>query len=304
MRNPFTGVSLLYLVRTRGLEPPPLTGLPPQGSASTNFATSAQTVKEPQYHTERRGKTQGEILRCPTMYLLIVPAFGLMYGDMGKIVPLKPIVVLMYGMPGSGKTFFARQLCESLQAAHLQADRIRTELFQEPAYSKEENHIVASLMAYMTGEFLRSGVSVIFDMNVPTIAQRRALRNMAQKLKAEPVLVWFQVDPDTSFGRAARRDKRTADDHFAQTMTPELFRRTLSTMQNPDAAEKFIVVSGKHVFNMQKNAFFRDLRQRHLVASQEASEQVSKPGLINLVPSLGSTAAGRVDLSRRNINIH
>lgn len=219
---------------------------------------------------------------------------------MGKIIPTKPILVLLYGMSGSGKTFFARQLTEQLQAAHLQADRIRSELFEKPSFNKEENHIVASLMAYMTGEFLHSGVSVVFDMNVPRVSQRRALRNLATKNKAETVLVWFQVDPDTAFNRAARRDRRTADDHYAQDMTPELFRSQLASLQNPDATEKFVVVSGKHVFNMQKNAFFRDLRQRRLVDTPEAANQVTKPGLINLVPN---PAAGRVDMNRR-VNIH
>ncbi len=220
---------------------------------------------------------------------------------MGKIIPTKPILVLLYGMPGAGKTFFARQLCDQMQAAHLQADRIRSELFESPTYNKEENHIVSSLMGYMTGEFMQSGVSVVFDVNSTRAPQRRMLRNLAAKYKGETVLVWFQLDPDTAFRRAAKRDRRKADDHFAQEMTPAAFRAALAGMQNPDTSEPFVVVSGKHVFNMQKNAFFRELRQRRLLQSAEASEQVSKPGLINLVPN---PAAGRVDMSRRNINIH
>lgn len=218
---------------------------------------------------------------------------------MGKIVPTKPILVLLYGMPGSGKTFFARQLSEQLQVAHLQADRIRSELFQKPSYSKEENTVIASLMAYMTGEFLHNGVSVIYDVNSARTAHRRVLRNLANKYKAETIQVWLQIDPDTAFNRAIKRDRRTADDHYAQEMTPAIFRQALTEMQNPDMTEKYVVVSGKHVFNMQKNAFYRELRQRRLLPMTE-NEHMSKPGLINLVPN---PAAGRVDMTRRNINI-
>ncbi len=218
-----------------------------------------------------------------------------------KIVPTKPILVLLYGMPGSGKTFFARQLCEQMQAAHLEADRIRSELFQNPNYGKEENHVVASIMTYMAEEFLRGGVSVVFDLNSARTAHRRLLRNIAARCKAATILVWLQIDPDTAFRRSVSRDRRKTDDHYAQDMTPEIFRTALASMQNPDAGEPFLVISGKHVFSMQKNAFFRELRQHRLIHETEAAEQVSKPGLINLVPN---PAAGRVDMSRRNINIH
>ena len=204
-------------------------------------------------------------------------------------------------MPGSGKTFFARQLCEQITAAHVQGDRIRDELFEKPTYSKEENHIVASLMAYMTSEFLSAGISVIFDTNAMRLNQRRALRNLAIKARAQTVLLWIQIDPDSAFKRASKRDKRKQDDHYAQDMDPATFRELLGGMQNPDLTENYLVLSGKHVFSTQKNAVIRYLAEKRLIDLDSTPQQISKPGLINIVPN---PAAGRVDLSRRNINIH
>ena len=220
---------------------------------------------------------------------------------MGKLQPTKPLLILLYGMPGSGKTFFARQLCEQIAAAHVQGDRIRDELFEKPSYSKEENHIVASLMAYMTSEFLSAGISVIFDTNAMRLNQRRALRNLAIKARAQTVLLWIQIDPDSAFKRASKRDKRKQDDHYAQDMDPATFRELLGGMQNPDITENYLVLSGKHVFSTQKNAVIRYLAEKRLIDLDSTAQQISKPGLINIVPN---PAAGRVDLSRRNINIH
>ncbi|MBP7857535.1 MAG: ATP-binding protein [Candidatus Saccharimonadales bacterium] len=220
---------------------------------------------------------------------------------MGKLQPTKPLLILLYGMPGSGKTFFARQLCEQITAAHVQGDRIRDELFEKPTYSKEENHIVASLMAYMTSEFLSAGISVIFDTNAMRLNQRRALRNLAIKARAQTVLLWIQIDPDSAFKRASKRDKRKQDDHYAQDMDPATFRELLGGMQNPDLTENYLVLSGKHVFSTQKNAVIRYLAEKRLIDLDSTAQQISKPGLINIVPN---PAAGRVDLSRRNINIH
>src|ERR1700754_2274921 len=113
---------------------------------------------------------------------------------MVKLIPLKPLFVMLYGFPGSGKTFFARQICEQIAATHVQSDRIRAELFETPNYSKQENHVVMSLMNYMTGEFLNAGVSVVYDANAMRTTQRRTLRNMAIKAGAEIITVWFQID--------------------------------------------------------------------------------------------------------------
>ncbi|MBP9853003.1 MAG: hypothetical protein QG629_743 [Patescibacteria group bacterium] len=218
---------------------------------------------------------------------------------MGKLTPTKPLLVMLYGMPGSGKTFFARQLTEHVKLAHVQSDRIRNELFQNPTYSKDENHIVASIMLYMTEEFLKAGVSVIFDTNAMRIAQRRALRNLAVRSGAESLLLWLQIDPDSAYLRASNRDKRKADDKYAQVMDIPSFKQLLGGMQNPEIIEKVIVLSGKHVFNTQKNAVIRSLKERRLVTS-DTQDHLSKPGLINLVPNTGT---GRVDMSRRNVRI-
>lgn len=206
---------------------------------------------------------------------------------------------MLYGMPGSGKTFFSRQLCEQIAAAHVQGDRIRDELFEKPTYKKEENHIISSLMAFMAGEFLKAGISVVFDANAMRLTQRRTLRNLALKAGAHPVLLWLQIDPDSAYKRASHRDRRKQDDRYAQEIEPTAFRELRSAMQNPEITENYLVLSGKHVFNTQKNAVFRYLVEKRLL-DLDSSAQLSKPGLVNIIPN---PAAGRVDLSRRNITI-
>src|ERR1700712_4285273 len=100
---------------------------------------------------------------------------------MAKIYPSKPFLLLFYGFPGAGKTYFARQFCDNVQAAHLQADRIRGELFEQPRYDKQENDVVTQLMNYMTEEFLSAGVSVAYDLNAMRAGQRKMLRELARK---------------------------------------------------------------------------------------------------------------------------
>jgi predicted kinase len=218
---------------------------------------------------------------------------------MSKIVPTKPLLILLYGYPGSGKTFFARQLSDHLQAAHVHGDRIRGELFDNPRYDKEENDVIIQLMDYMTGEFLNAGLSVVYDVNAMRVSQRRLLRDLARKVHAVPLLIWFQIDVESAFSRASNRDRRRADDKYAAPADRATLERLAGAMQNPQN-EEYIVISGKHTFNTQLSALMRRLRELGLVPpSNDVTTKVVKPGLVNLV----TAAAGRVDMSRRNITI-
>jgi predicted kinase len=207
---------------------------------------------------------------------------------------------MLYGFPGAGKSYFARQLTESLHAAHIQGDRIRSELFEQPRYDKEENEVIAHLMDYMAEEFLAAGMSVIYDTNAMRANQRRELREMARKAHAEHVLIWLQIDTESAFARVGKRDRRRSDDKYAVPLNRQMFDKLIGGMQNPQTTEDYVVVSGKHVFAMQRSAFMKRLRELGLITPEEASPSMIKPGLVNLVPK---QVGGRVDMTRRNIII-
>lgn len=217
-----------------------------------------------------------------------------------KVLPVKPLLILLFGFPGAGKSYFSRQLAETLRAAHVQGDRIRSELFEQPRYDREENEVITHLMDYMTEEFLAAGISVIYDANAMRASHRRELRDMARRAGAEPVLIWLQIDADTAFARVTKRDRRRADDKYAMPLERPTFEKLVGGMQNPQTTEDYVVISGKHIFTMQRSAFMKRLRELNLITPEEGKANIIKPGLVNLVPN---PAAGRVDLSRRNIVI-
>lgn len=218
---------------------------------------------------------------------------------MSKIIPTKPLFIALYGYPGAGKTHFSRQLAEVLGGAHVQGDRIRYELFDKPKYDKSENAVVTHLMEYMSEEFLKSRISVIFDTNAERAVKRRQLRDMARKANAQQLLIWLQIDADSAFTRLSHRDKRKNDDKYAQSYDRPSFDTFIGSMQNP-SDEDYMVISGKHTFNTQRSAVVKKLYDMGLVSSDSTTSQLVKPGLVNLIPN---RLAGRGDRRRRSIVI-
>lgn len=219
---------------------------------------------------------------------------------MSKLPLNKPTLILLYGFPGAGKTFLARQLCEDIQAAHVQAERIRYELFEEPRFDKQENDVVSHLTDYMAEEFLNAGISVVYDINAARVGQRRLLRELARKSKAHCVLIWLQIDVEGAFVRAHKRDRRKADDKYSMALDRTTFDSLAGQMQNPEPTEDFMVISGKHTYHTQRSAVIKKLYDYGLITPDAASAKVVKPGLVNLIPN---PMGGRVDQSRRNIVI-
>jgi len=218
---------------------------------------------------------------------------------MSKSELSKPVLICLYGYPGSGKSYVARSLSSAIKLAHVNSERIRSELFQAPRYDAQENAIVLHLMNYMTEEFLSAGLSVVYDANALRLAQRRNLRALAQDCKADYLLVWLQVDAETSFARTQQRDRRTTNDKLAQPRTRASFDEEIASMQNPQD-EAYVVISGKHSSSTQKNTIISKLYQMGIIDSGGVQSSLSSPGLINLIPN---PQAGRVDMSRRNITI-
>lgn len=219
---------------------------------------------------------------------------------MSKVQLHKPSLILLYGYPGAGKTYFARQFCDQIAAAHIHDDKIRNEIFEEPRYDKQENQVLQHLMQYMTEEFLKANVSVVYDTNAMRLGHRRMLRDLARKFDVKPVLVWLQIDAESAFLRASTRDRRKTDDKYAINMDQDMFAQVANFMQNPTTTEDYIVLSGKHTFNTQSKMLMKKFYDMGLLDTANASNKVARPELMNRIPN---PLAGRVDAARRNIRI-
>ena len=52
------------------------------------------------------------------------------------------MVIIVFGLPGSGKSYFASRLASELGADYVNTDKVRKEMFTKPTYSDEEKILV------------------------------------------------------------------------------------------------------------------------------------------------------------------
>ena len=51
----------------------------------------------------------------------------------------RPVMVVVSGLPGSGKSHFSRRLAEQVGLFTLESDVLRTALFPSPSYTRSES---------------------------------------------------------------------------------------------------------------------------------------------------------------------
>lgn len=220
---------------------------------------------------------------------------------MSKQIITKPIIFVMYGYPGSGKSYFGRQFADDSSSAYINDDTLRFEFIENPTYDKNENSTIEHLSVYMLNNFLKAGVSVVYDCNNDKISDRKMLLEIAKEHKAEVIIVWNQIDVESSFTRVNNRDGRKTDDRYAQSLDRTSFESIINKMQNPTEKEDYVVVSGKHTFNTQKHAVYKKILEKKLLDPEFAGNNLPRPEMVNLIPNLNG---GRVDNNRRNISIY
>ena len=106
-----------------------------------------------------------------------------------------PALVILCGLPGTGKSHFARQLISRASFVWINSDRIRKTLVSAPEYSRQEHRRVFSAMNAITAEILREGHSVVFDATNLNEQVRRPLYAVAHDAGVEPLIVRFTADP-------------------------------------------------------------------------------------------------------------
>lgn len=181
----------------------------------------------------------------------------------------KPLILVLVGLPGAGKSFFARQFAEMFGSPLVSFDRIRYELFAEPQNSAEEHTIIGRLAEYQIAELIKTHRSFLVDGGYNAAAARQALATYAKKHGYGVLVIWVQTDDQTAQLRSMKRNPRKLDDQFSPSLDNQTFL-SLSKRLTAPSREEYVVISGKHTFSTQAKMVLRKLATPHVSEAQTA----------------------------------
>ncbi len=129
--------------------------------------------------------------------------------------PGSPFFVVLSGLPGTGKSHFARELVKRVPFLTLGSDRLRKVLVPQPKYTKGEHSRVFAAAHQLLEELLASGWRVIFDATNLNERFRQPLYDMAERQCVSMVLVRFTAPEATIRIRLAARSSGIASDGYS-----------------------------------------------------------------------------------------
>lgn len=175
----------------------------------------------------------------------------------------KPLLICFLGFPGSGKTYFSRQLADELRAVTLNSDALRMAMFGSmeriDAIRATDNARlyvdVFGAMDYAATQALTAGHSVIYDAQQTKRENRRNIEKIAHDTGATPVLVWIKTSRETALARGQEREARHDSHQYTAEKMAYLIDRFAAVTDLPEADENIIEICGEIPFSEQLAAF-------------------------------------------------
>jgi predicted kinase len=169
----------------------------------------------------------------------------------------KSILIITFGYPGSGKTYFSEHLSKEFNLFHLSFDKIRSEMFDIPTFSQEEHKKVSNLADWLIQELLKKNIRVIVDDNTNKLIQRKKYFKFANKANARYVLLHIKTPIETAEKRIIKRGKikNLEKKKYYKPLELSVLHLLKNEIEHPNNKEIFIEINGLKPYKEQVKTF-------------------------------------------------
>lgn len=119
------------------------------------------------------------------------------------------MIVVVFGLPGSGKSYFAEKLAKEMKAIYISSDIVRKNEFEESDYSLKSKRIVYRRMIEMGGQAVNQKRNVVFD---GTFYRESIRKMMAKNFNSNSMIHFIEVLASEELIRTRTVNKRIHSD--------------------------------------------------------------------------------------------
>jgi predicted kinase len=128
--------------------------------------------------------------------------------------PGQPVLVMLCGLPGTGKSTLARILVDQLPAVSVESDLVRQTLFTPPTYTAVESQRVHKVCHILMGWYLRHYYHVVYDATNLYEHHRRLAYRLAARSGARLTVAEITASDEVVRQRLAPRGCRDVPSHL------------------------------------------------------------------------------------------
>lgn len=155
-------------------------------------------------------------------------------------------LVLLFGLPGTGKSFLAAAVAAGHPAAVVRTDEVRRAIFEHPTYSGEESGVVYLTCYALVGALLADGYAVIFDgTNLQRDGRRRA-RAIAEQAGA-PILLVETVAPAEVVSRRLQQRSAGEAEPFSSQADWLVHQKLAAAAETASGEERLVVDTSRDI---------------------------------------------------------
>src|SRR5262245_5490978 len=152
----------------------------------------------------------------------------------------RPALLLLSGLPGTGKSYLAATIASRHPAAVVRTDEVRKALFPHPTYAGDESGTVYLTCYALVESLLEDGYTVVFDATNLLKAGRKRVRAIARRAGAGVLTLETVARPELVAARLRRRASGGAES-FSSDADWRVYQHLASTAQPPRQEGSLVV---------------------------------------------------------------
>jgi len=165
------------------------------------------------------------------------------------------MIIIVFGLPGSGKSYFALKLAERINARYVNSDLIRRELFDVRKYSREEKMSVYNVMFAEMKKTILQNKSMVLDATFYKKSIRNKFIEAVNEIGKRIIFIEIRAELKIITERLSRKRENSEADYSVYLQIKEVFE--------PMEEEHLILQSTQENINKMLNMAINHMNKSH-----------------------------------------